>query len=111
MLKCESIDNESISCYSNNDYEIVSSNLSKQLKTIDRSNPLFRRMVLTIMRHQINKSKLNPSEREKILSTPPPSSIEDSQLNHKSTFDLDIDTINDFERTTFGDSSFNIHDF
>jgi hypothetical protein len=88
---------------------MISSKLSKQLKTIDRSNPLFRRMVLTIMRHQMNKTKLN-NERDKVLSTPPPSSIEHSQLNHNSTFDLDIDTILDFERTTFGDCSFNIHD-
>jgi len=75
---------------------------------MDRSNPLFRRMVLTLMRHQMNKNKLN-NQREKILSTPPPSSISSTdQFN--STFDLDVQTILDFERTTFGDQHFDIHD-
>jgi hypothetical protein len=82
---------------------MISLNLSKQLKTIDRSNPLFRRMVLTIMQHQINKN----NQRDQILSTPPPLSSNDYfQLNQ----DLDIQTILDFERTTCGDSHFDIHD-
>ncbi|UJR29538.1 hypothetical protein I4U23_010755 [Adineta vaga] len=82
--------------------EIAGKSSCEQLKTIDRSNPLFRRMVLTIMRHQMNKNKLiNP--REKILSTPPPTTIEQSQLNTNSTFDLDIEPILDFQRTNFDD--------
>ncbi|CAF1084605.1 unnamed protein product [Adineta ricciae] len=84
--------------YSINDYEMISSKLSEQLKTIDRSNPLFRRMVLTIMRHQMNKNKFI-NQREKILSTPPPTTIEQSN----STFDLDIEPILDFQRTNFDD--------
>jgi hypothetical protein len=95
---------------------MISLKLTKQIKTMDRSNPLFRRMVLTLMRHQMNKNKLN-NQREKILSTPPPSVISPSsssnqhfQLNQNSTFDLDVETILDFERTTFGDSFFDIHD-
>ena len=77
---------------------MISSKLSEQLKTIDRSNPLFRRMVLTIMRHQMNKNKFI-NQREKILSTPPPTTIEQSN----STFDLDIEPILDFQRTNFDD--------
>lgn len=122
---------------SHSDYEIdqmISSKLSKQLKTMDRSSPLFRRMVVAIMRHQMHKSKSN-NERRKILSTPPsipspspspstnllftqmPASSMDLQIpNHtqdpipSSTFDLDVEAILDFERTTFGDCSFDIHD-
>ncbi|CAF0845486.1 unnamed protein product [Adineta steineri] len=128
--KCELIDNEYYSLNNVNEYEMISSKLSKQLKTIDHSNPLFRRMVLTIMRHQMNKSKLNNNnnnnnnnEREKILSTPPPSIIENSQCNFNSsssssttttttttTFDFDFETIYDLDKTTFEDSQFNIHD-
>ena len=113
---------------------MISSKLSKQLKTMDRSSPLFRRMVVAIMRHQMNKSKSN-NERRNILSTPPsipspsPStstnllfnqmstSSMDLQLQNNSqdpipssTFDLDVEAILDFERTTFGDCSFDIHD-
>ncbi|CAF1452776.1 unnamed protein product [Adineta ricciae] len=122
---------------SHSDYEIdqmISSKLSKQLKTMDRSSPLFRRMVVAIMRHQMNKSKPN-NERRKILSTPPsipspspspstnllfnqiPASSMDLELPNatqnpipSSTFDLDVEAILDFERTTFGDCSFDIHD-
>jgi hypothetical protein len=124
---------------SHSDYEIdqmISSKLSKQLKTMDRSSPLFRRMVVAIMRHQMNKSKPN-NERRKILSTPPsipspspspspstnllfnqiPASSMDLELPNNSqhpmpssTFDLDVEAILDFERTTFGDCSFDIHD-
>lgn len=122
---------------SHSDYEIdqmISSKLSKQLKTMDRSSPLFRRMVVAIMRHQMNKSKPN-NERRKILSTPPsipspspspstnllfnqiPAPSMDLQLTNNtqdpipsSTFDLDVEAILDFERTTFGDCSFDIHD-
>jgi hypothetical protein len=123
---------------SHNDYEIdqmISSKLSKQLKTMDRSSPLFRRMVVAIMRHQMNKSKPN-NEKRKILSTPPsipspstspstnllfnqmpPTSSMDLELPNStpnpipsSTFDLDVEAILDFERTTFGDCSFDIHD-
>jgi len=135
------------------DYELdqmISTKLNKQLKTMDRSSPLFRRMVVAIMRHQMNKSKTN-NERRKILSTPPsissplpsptsssspptstptststnllfnqlstlPSTM-DLELNHhsqnalpSSTFDLDVEAILDFERQTFGDCSFDIHD-
>jgi len=125
---------------SHRDYEIdqmISSKLSKKLKTMDRSSPLFRRMVVAIMRHQMNKSKPE-NERRKILSTPPsipsPSSTS-SSTNYlfnqipaaassmdlelpnnsqnpipSSTFDLDVEAILDFERTTFGDCSFDIHD-
>lgn len=145
------------------DYELdqmISSKLSKQLKTMDRSSPLFRRMVVAIMRHQMNKSK-SSNDRRKILSTPPsipspsispspstsasastsvsistststststsssstllfnplPASSMDLELpshSHNalptSTFDLDVEAILDFERTTFGDCSFDIHD-
>ncbi len=120
---------------SHRDYEIdqmISSKLSKKLKTMDRSSPLFRRMVVAIMRHQMNKSKPN-NERRKILSTPPsipspspstnflfnqiPASSMDLELPNNSqhpipssTFDLDVEAILDFERTTFGDCSFDIHD-
>jgi hypothetical protein len=123
---------------SHRDYEIdqmISSKLSKKLKTMDRSSPLFRRMVVAIMRHQMNKSKSNNNERRKILSTPPsipspspspstnflfnqiPASSMDLELPNNSqnpipssTFDLDVEAILDFERTTFGDCSFDIHD-
>ena len=114
---------------------MISSKLSKQLKTMDRSSPLFRRMVVAIMRHQMNKSKSN-NEKRKILSTPPsipspspspstnllfnqmPASSMDLDLPSNpsqnpmpsSTFDLDVEAILDFERTTFGDCSFDIHD-
>lgn len=147
------------------DYEfdpLISTKLNKQLKTMDRSSPLFRRMVVAIMRHQMNKSKTN-NERRKILSTPPsiaspmasptsssssppgstptpasasaPSSSSNAtttllfnQLSTlpgtmelelhphshtalpSSTFDLDVEAILDFERQTFGDCSFDIHD-
>jgi hypothetical protein len=84
------------------DCEMISSKLSEQLKTADRSSPLFRRMVLTMMRHQMNKSKVNCS-REEILCTPPPTSIEHCQFNSNSTFDLDIEPLLDFSRTTFED--------
>ena len=131
---------------SHRDYEIdqmISSKLSKKLKTMDRSSPLFRRMVVAIMRHQMNKSK-NVDDRRKILSTPPaiPSPSSSSSNNFlfnqiqgsssmdlelsappsapppppppnplpTSTFDLDVEAILDFERTTFGDCSFDIHD-
>jgi len=84
----------------------------------------------------MNKSKPE-NERRKILSTPPsipsPSSTS-SSTNYlfnqipaassmdlelpnntqnpipSSTFDLDVEAILDFERTTFGDCSFDIHD-
>jgi hypothetical protein len=111
---------------------MISSKLSKKLKTMDRSSPLFRRMVVAIMRHQMNKSKPT-DERRKILSTPPsipspspstnylfnqmPASSMDLELPNNtqnpipsSTFDLDVEAILDFERTTFGDCSFDIHD-
>ena len=140
------------------DYEfdqIISTKLNKQLKTMDRSSPLFRRMVVAIMRHQMNKSK-GHNERRKVLSTPPsisspmpsptssssppppPTSTPNStststnllfnQLSTlpatmdlelhphsqtalpSSTFDLDVEAILDFERQTFGDCSFDIHD-
>jgi hypothetical protein len=121
---------------SHRDYEIdqmISSKLSKKLKTMDRSSPLFRRMVVAIMRHQMNKSK-STDERRKILSTPPsipsPSPSTNFLFNQmsaassmdlelpnnsqnpipNSTFDLDVEAILDFERTTFGDCSFDIHD-
>jgi len=114
--------------------QMISSKLSKKLKTMDRSSPLFRRMVVAIMRHQMNKSKPE-NERRKILSTPPstsipspspstnflfnqiPASSMDLELPNNSqnpipssTFDLDVEAILDFERTTFGDCSFDIHD-
>jgi hypothetical protein len=122
---------------SHSDYEVdqmISSKVSKQLKTMDRSSPLFRRMVVAIMRHQMNKSKPT-NERRKILSTPPtipsptpspstnllfnqlPTASMDLELPNNSqnplpnsTFDLDVEAILDFERTTFGDCSFDIHD-
>ena len=127
---------------SHRDYEIdqmISSKLSKKLKTMDRSSPLFRRMVVAIMRHQMNKSK-TADDRRKILSTPPsisspptPSNTNTFLFNQipgsssmdlelptppppppnplpTSTFDLDVEAILDFERTTFGDCSFDIHD-
>lgn len=84
------------------DSEVISSKFSEQLKTVDRSSPLFRRMVLTMMRHQMNKSKLNAS-REEILSTPPPTSLEQCQFSSNATFDLDIEPLLDFPRTTFED--------
>lgn len=121
---------------SQRDYEldqIISSKLSKKLKTMDRSSPLFRRMVVAIMRHQMNKTK-SSNDRQKILSTPPSISSPSSSTNFlfnqlpdsstmdlempqntqnplpTSTFDLDVEAILDFERTTFGDCSFDIHD-
>ncbi|CAF4735717.1 unnamed protein product [Rotaria sp. Silwood2] len=143
LSKSPSVSSQSPSPPSHTDYEIdqmISSKLSKQLKTMDRSSPLFRRMVVAIMRHQMNKSKPN-IERRKILSTPPsipspsrspstspstnllfnqiPSSSSSMDLQipnntqepiPSSTFDLDVEAILDFERTTFGDCSFDIHD-
>jgi hypothetical protein len=127
--------------------QMISAKLSKQLKTMDRSSPLFRRMVVAIMRHQMNKSK-GGHERRKVLSTPAsapssssspsssstspstnllfnqlssvpstvtsPMDLELTGNSHNalptSTFDLDVEAILDFERTTFGDCSFDIHD-
>ncbi len=74
---------------------------------MDRSNPLFRRMLLKLMRIQMNENKLN-NQRNEILSTPPPSSIQFN--NQNSTLDFDIQTILHFEQTTFGDDIFDIQD-
>jgi hypothetical protein len=71
---------------------------------MDRSNPLFRRMVLTLMHHQI----IEYNQTEKILSTPPPSVIS-SSTNQNSTLDFDFQTLSDFEQTTFEDQHFHIH--
>lgn len=98
---------------------MISFKLKKELKTMDKSNPLFRRMVLKLMRHEMNKNKLN-IEREKVLLTPPPPSSSSSsstiitnqqfQFNQNSNFDLDFQNMLDFEQTTFHHSNFDIHD-
>ncbi|CAF2962927.1 unnamed protein product [Rotaria sp. Silwood2] len=81
----------------------------------------------------MNKSKVNSNnDRRKILSTSPlilspstnllfnqisqassmdleiPNNLQNSIP--RSTFDLDVEVILDFQRTTFGDCSFDIHD-
>ncbi|CAF3028658.1 unnamed protein product [Rotaria sp. Silwood2] len=81
----------------------------------------------------MNKSKVNSNnDRRKILSTSPlilspstnllfnqisqassmdleiPNNLQNSIPS--STFDLDVEVILDFQRTTFGDCSFDIHD-
>jgi len=80
--------------------------ISCKLKTMDNSNPLFRRMVFKLMRHQIN----NNNQRDKILSTPPPDDISLSNDHLILNQDLDFQTILDFQRTTFEDQHFDIHD-
>jgi hypothetical protein len=74
------------------------------MKTMDRSNPLFRRMFLKLMRIQMNEN----NQRNEILSTPPPSSIQFN--NQNSNLDFDIQTILHFEQTTFEDDIFDIQD-
>lgn len=86
---------------------MISFKLKNQIKTMDKSNPLFRRIVLKLMRHEINKNKLN-NQREKILSTPPPP-ISTTNQQFNSNFDLDFQTILDFQQTTFNNSHFDIH--
>jgi hypothetical protein len=89
--------------------------ISSRLKNIDRSSPLFRRMVLAIMRHQMSRTRSTPTHPSPVTTAPtttlfsPPSMEIDNPLP-SSTFDLDVEAILDFERTTFGDCSFDIHD-
>jgi parvulin-like peptidyl-prolyl isomerase len=101
--------NNRIDCeYSSNlNHEDDQIKLKNKLKTMDRSNPLFRRMFLKLMRIQMNENKLN-NQRNQILSTPPPSSIQFN--NQNSNLDFDIQTILHFEQTTFGDDIFDIQD-
>ncbi|CAF1656701.1 unnamed protein product [Rotaria sp. Silwood1] len=90
-------------------------------------------MIVVIIRHRMNKSKVNSNnDRRKILSTSPliPSPSTNLLFNQisqassmdleipnnlqnpipSSAFDLDVEVILDFQRTTFGDCSFDIHD-
>ncbi|CAF2878937.1 unnamed protein product [Rotaria sp. Silwood2] len=117
LAKSLSVSSQSLST-SHSDYEIdqmISSNLSKQLKTMNRSSSLFRRTIVAIM--QILLTSPSPSTNLLFNQIPPSSSSIDLELPNNSqnpipysTFDLDVEAILDFERTTFGDCSFNIHD-